>query len=111
MFPNIESLAATVSGSFFVGVLIGYALKKVMKLFAIVVGLFFAGVAYLQYQQIVAINWNKLQEASQNTLSTLANSIMQIPGFNSDHTTVLSNLGIPLTGSISMGIAVGFLRG
>jgi uncharacterized membrane protein (Fun14 family) len=111
MFQNIESLAVTVSGSFFVGVLIGYALKKVIKLFAIVVGLFFAGVAYLQYQQIVAINWNKLQEASQNTLSTLANSTMQIPGFNSDHTAVLSNLGIPLTGSMCMGIAIGFLRG
>ncbi len=111
MFHNIESLVVTVSGSFVIGVLIGYALKKVIKLFAIVAGLFFAGVAYLQYQQIVAINWNKLQEASQNTLSTFASSTMQIPDFNNiNHTAVLSNLG-PLTGSISMGIAIGFMKG
>ncbi len=49
----------TVGGGFFSGVLIGYALKKVVKLAAIVIGLFFVGIAYLQYQQILNINWNK----------------------------------------------------
>jgi uncharacterized membrane protein (Fun14 family) len=41
--------AAAVSGGFFVGILIGYALKKVIKLVAVIVGLFLAGLAYLQY--------------------------------------------------------------
>jgi uncharacterized membrane protein (Fun14 family) len=35
-------------GTFFVGVLIGYALKKVIKLAAVIVGLFLAGLACLQ---------------------------------------------------------------
>ena len=35
--------AATLGGGFFVGVLIGYSLKKVIKLLAIIVGLFLAG--------------------------------------------------------------------
>jgi uncharacterized membrane protein (Fun14 family) len=47
--------AATVGGGFFVGVLIGYALKKVIKLLAVIVGLFLAGLAYLQYHQIANI--------------------------------------------------------
>ena len=51
--------------------MIGYALKKVLKLVAVVLGLFFAGIAYLQYQQILNINWTKLQVASQNTPSIL----------------------------------------
>jgi uncharacterized membrane protein (Fun14 family) len=76
---------------------------------AIVVGLFFAGLAYLQYQQILSLNWAKLQAASQDTLTTLANATTQIPGFN--NTGALSNLGIPLTGSMAMGFAVGFMRG
>jgi|Kansoi500Nextera_1026154.scaffolds.fasta_scaffold26774_2 uncharacterized membrane protein (Fun14 family) len=62
---TIESLgptAATIGGGFFVGVLIGYALKKVIKLLAIIVGLFLAGLAYLQYHQIANINWNKLHQ-------------------------------------------------
>jgi uncharacterized membrane protein (Fun14 family) len=50
---SIESFgptAATLGGGFFVGILIGYALKKVIKIVAIIVGLFLAGLAYLQSQ-------------------------------------------------------------
>ena len=77
---NLSSISATIGGGFFAGALIGYALKKVVKLVAVVVGLFFAGLAYLEYQQIIAINWNKLQQASQNTVTTLTNATTQIPG-------------------------------
>ena len=108
---NIESLGslgATIGGGFLAGILIGYALKKVVKVVAVVFGLFFAGLTYLQYKQIVNINWNKLQAVSQNAVTTLANATTQIPGFNNvDHPAVLSNLGIPLTGSMSMGFALG----
>jgi len=98
--------------AFFGGILIGYALKKVVKLAAVVVGLFFAGLAYLQYQQIIDIKWAKLQSVSQNAVTTLANATTQIPGFNNSHEIVgLANLGIPLTGSMSMGFAIGFLKG
>jgi uncharacterized membrane protein (Fun14 family) len=87
-------------------------LKKVVKIAAVIVGLFFAGLAYLQYQQIVDTKWAKLQSVSQNAVTTLANASNQIPGFSTgDHTAVLSNLGIPLTGSMSMGIAIGFMKG
>ncbi len=50
-FENVYSISATIGGGFFVGVLIGYALKKVVKLVAVVVGLFFAGLTYLQFSQ------------------------------------------------------------
>jgi uncharacterized membrane protein (Fun14 family) len=113
-----ENLVLAVGGGFFVGVLIGYALKKVIKLAAIVVGLFFAGLAYLQYQQILSVNWNKLQSTSQSTLSSLANATTQFPISNlsstsANHTTplALANLGIPLTGSMAMGFVVEFMKG
>jgi uncharacterized membrane protein (Fun14 family) len=114
---NFSPVAATIGGGFFAGILIGYALKKVAKILSIVVGLFFAGLAYLQYQQIININWNKLQIASQNAVTTLANATTHIPGFSgtnaADHTTALAmtNFGIPLTGSMSMGFAIGFMKG
>jgi hypothetical protein len=64
---------------------------------------------YLQYQQIVNTNW--IQGVSENAVTTLANAIMQIPGFNcSDHTAALSNLSIPLTGSLTGGFTIGFMR-
>jgi uncharacterized membrane protein (Fun14 family) len=47
---SFGSTIATMGGGFFVGVLIGYALKKVIKIVAVIAGLFLAGLAYLQYQ-------------------------------------------------------------
>ena len=61
---GIESLAptaATMGGGFFISILIGYALKKVIKIVAVIAGLFLAGLAHLQYHQIANINWNRLQ--------------------------------------------------
>jgi uncharacterized membrane protein (Fun14 family) len=112
-------VAATIGGGFFAGVLIGYALKKVVKIVAVVIGLFFAGLAYLQYQQIVNINWDKLQATSQNAVTMLANATTQISNHinsitdSNNHSTdlALSNLGIPLTGSVAMGFAIGFMKG
>src|ERR671918_463491 len=112
--------AATLGGGFFVGVLIGYALKKVIKLLAVIVGLFLAGLAYLQYHQIANINWNKLQTVSESGITTLANTIMQIPGFgDSSHAATvtassslaMTSFGIPLTGSMSAGFTIGFMKG
>ena len=73
--------AATMGGGFFLGVLIGYVLKKVIKIIAVIIGLFLAGLAYLQYNQITNINWNKLQIVSEGVITTLSNAITHIPGF------------------------------
>jgi uncharacterized membrane protein (Fun14 family) len=114
--------AATMGGGFFVGVLIGYALKKVIKLVAVIVGLFLAGLAYLQYHQIANINWNKLQTVSENAITTLSNAIiMQIPGISAGDghaaaaatasSLAMTSFGIPLTGSMSAGFTIGFMKG
>jgi uncharacterized membrane protein (Fun14 family) len=96
-------------------------LKKVIKLVAVIVGLFLAGLAYLQYNQIANINWNKLQQMSEGAITTLSNAIIQIPGISSGSdvhavttTSLLSmtSFGIPLTGSsMSAGFTIGFIKG
>jgi uncharacterized membrane protein (Fun14 family) len=115
---SFGSMAATLGGGFFVGVLIGYSLKKVIKLVAVIVGLFLAGLAYLQYHQIANINWNKLQTVSEGAITTLTNLMTQIPGISGDnsHAAAASSLamtsfGIPLTGSMSSGFTIGFMKG
>jgi uncharacterized membrane protein (Fun14 family) len=121
---TIESFgptAAMMGGGFFVGILIGYALKKVIKLLALIVGLFLAGLAYLQYHQIANINWNKLQTVSEGALATVANLTMQIPGISASSSDVhaaattsslaMTSFGIPFTGSMSAGFTLGFIKG
>jgi uncharacterized membrane protein (Fun14 family) len=124
---SIESLgttAATMGGGFFVGILIGYTLKKLIKLVAVIVGLFLAGLAYLQSQQIANINWNKLQTMSEGAITTLSSLTMQIPGISGDGSSVdschaaatasllaMTSFGIPLTGSMSAGFTIGFMKG
>ena len=114
--------AATLGGGFFVGVLIGYALKKVINLVAVILGLFLGGLAYLQYHQIANINWSKFQQVSEGAITTLSNLTMQIPGIsggssvNSSHAATTSSLsmtsfGIPFTGSMSAGFMIGFMKG
>ena len=44
--------ACAMGGGFFVGVLIRYALKKEIKIVAVIVGLLLAGLTYLQSQQM-----------------------------------------------------------
>jgi uncharacterized membrane protein (Fun14 family) len=120
MMSIVESLgstAATIGGGFFAGILIGYALKKVIKLVAVIVGLFLAGLVYLQYHKIANINWNKLHHMSEGAITTLSNAIVQIPaiGYTSDQATTASlamtSFGIPLTGSMSAGFTIGFIKG
>jgi uncharacterized membrane protein (Fun14 family) len=113
---NFIPTAATLGGGFFVGVLIGYVLKKVIKIVAVIIGLFLAGLAYLQSQEIANINWNKLQTVSEGAITTLSNMIMQIPtiGNTTDHTSTylaMTSFGIPLTGSMSAGFTIGFIKG
>jgi ribonuclease PH len=54
----------------------------------------------------------KLQSFSQNAIAILANGTTQIHGLVPTAATVaLSDFGFPITGSMSMSFAVGFMKG
>jgi uncharacterized membrane protein (Fun14 family) len=82
IIESFTPTAATLGGGFFVGILIEYALKKVVKIVTLIIGLFLAELAYIQYHQIDNINWNKLQTVSENAITPLSNAITQIPGIS-----------------------------
>ena len=116
-----------------VGFLIGFVLKRIMKILAVIAGVFFAALLYLESQHIVNVNWDKLQTISNGVLSTIATtatnatstsaggvglSIPSILGNNTGAaaailpiTNTMTNLGIPLTGSTAMGFTNGLLKG
>ena len=61
--------AGTIGGGFLGALLAGYAIKKVMKIVGVIIGVFIAALAYMQYQRIIEVNWAKLQAVSQNGIT------------------------------------------
>jgi uncharacterized membrane protein (Fun14 family) len=129
---NIMPFVSTIGFGGIVGFLLGFALKRIMKILAVIAGVFFAALLYLETQHIVNVNWDKLQTISNSVLSTIttatsatttggvgAGPIQAILGNNTGAAasivpitfTTLTNLGIPLTGSTAMGFTIGILKG
>jgi uncharacterized membrane protein (Fun14 family) len=77
-----------------VGFLIGFAIKEIMKILAVGAGIFFTALMYLESQNIMNINWDKLQSA----ISTLTNAAGQIPLASTTSSTAI-NFAVPMTGS------------
>jgi hypothetical protein len=54
---------------------------------------------------------------SEGASTTLSNAIIQIPGFGDAHgsatasSLAMTSFGIPLTGSMSAGFTIGFIKG
>jgi uncharacterized membrane protein (Fun14 family) len=105
----------SIGGGFVTGALAGYAIKKVMKIAAVIVGLFIAALAYLQYQGIIHVDWVRVQLLSQNGITWVADSLTHISNTIGASHTATSNLGlsniIPLSSSVSAGFMLGMLRG
>jgi uncharacterized membrane protein (Fun14 family) len=110
VIESFSPIATSIGGCFFAGVLVGWTLKKVMRLTAVILGLFLVGLAYLQYQHIAFINWDKLEQASEGVVNTLLNATTN-GGNLVIAESAITNLGIPLTSSISIGFVIGFIRG
>jgi uncharacterized membrane protein (Fun14 family) len=64
--------AALFFGAGGIGFVFGYTIKKVAKIFAVIVGLFFMGLAYMDYNGWVKVNW----QAVSNSTNAVATSGM-----------------------------------
>jgi uncharacterized membrane protein (Fun14 family) len=86
-FLDVHSMKGhSIGGGFLAGALVGYALKQAIKIAAIIVGLFIAALAYLEYQRIVFVDWEKLQRIWQIGITWLANAVIHISNsIGSDH--------------------------
>jgi uncharacterized membrane protein (Fun14 family) len=102
---DLAPFAGTVGGGFLIGLITGYAIKKVIKLAAVIFGLFIAGLAYLEYQRILAV-------VSQNGIEWITDALTHVSStIDANHPATLSNIGIPLVSSVSAGFVLGMVRG
>jgi uncharacterized membrane protein (Fun14 family) len=132
---SVMPFVSTVGFGGIVGFLIGFTIKRIMKILAVIAGVFFAALLYLESQHIVNVNWDKLQTISDSVLSTITTTAttnatstsaggvgLSIPSILGNNTgaaaasilpiiNTMANLGIPLTGSTAMGFTIGILKG
>jgi uncharacterized membrane protein (Fun14 family) len=65
----VEDFLFSAGGGFLFGAVAGYAIKKVMKIAAVFIGLFVAALAYLSYREWVDVKWAGMEDASRSTLT------------------------------------------
>ena len=106
---NFESLVPTamsIGGGFFIGILLGYFLKKVIKIIIFAAGGIIALLLYFQQVHIISVNIVKLEGSLTFLLNLVASSFDKMT-----QTGDMATLGIPLAGGLSAGLVVGFMKG
>jgi uncharacterized membrane protein (Fun14 family) len=106
---NAESLIPTITsigGGFFIGIILGYFLKKIIKILMFVTGGIVALLIYLQQQQVISVDVERMEASSTFIFTSVASSFDKMT-----QTGDVSTLGIPLAGGLSAGLAIGFVKG
>jgi uncharacterized membrane protein (Fun14 family) len=91
---------------FFIGIVLGYFVKKLFKILIFVVGGIVGLLLYLDHQQIISISQERLEGLSELILNTLSTSFDKI-NLNGD----MSSLGIVLTTSMTAGFTLALVKG
>jgi uncharacterized membrane protein (Fun14 family) len=107
----------SVGGGFLFGAVAGYAIKKVMKIGAVVIGLFVAGLAYLSYRGWVDVKWVAMENASRSTLTNASEQVVNALNNTATqfaaHPSTLAVSGLPVVAMFGFvpGLMMGFKKG
>jgi len=99
----VTTLAAQLGFGGLLGFVIGYALKKILKLLLVFIGLFFAFLLYLSYMGFIQINYEKFTSAFENFFKDILTGGLTLPSF--------LTANIPFIGSFVVGFGLGFKFG
>lgn len=110
---DIGFMLTSVSSGGIAGFLIGYAVKKGIKIIVAIAGLFLAGLAYLNYKGLVSVDWQSIASMSNKAIEEFSlNSAGYASSLiDSQVMPTMMNFGVPLTGSFAAGFILGCLKG
>lgn len=97
----LGQIGLNVGGAAVAGGIVGWAAKKVLKIVAVLVGLEFGLLAFLQQRGFITVNWDQLG----SSLSGLSASAASVPSW----LPTVASLGVG--GGFLAGALVGFKRG
>jgi uncharacterized membrane protein (Fun14 family) len=108
---DIGFILTSISSGGIAGFLIGYAIKKGIKIIMTIAGLFLAGLAYLNYQGLISVDWSKIASASSTAVAGFSNNTSYASIVDNQVYPTLMNFGAPLTASFAAGFILGCLKG
>ena len=106
--PNVETLAPILGQLTFgalAGFAAGYALKKIGKIAALALGIFFIAIQLLAYYGFVQINWLQIQQGIDPLLKPESLQALWQELVN------LLTLNLPFAGAFIPGLLLGLQRG
>lgn len=83
------------------GFFVGFAIKKILKILAVIIGLFALAVAYLGYRGVLSVNYQRFAEVIGGLIPSLESVSWLTP--------ILSH--IPFAGSMGAGALIGWKMG
>jgi uncharacterized membrane protein (Fun14 family) len=114
---KLRETTATKMEGFLFGAVASYAIKKVMKIAAVVIGLFVAGLAYLSYRGWVDVKWIAIENASRSTLTNaseqVVNALNNTATQFASHPSAVAASGLPIAAMFGFvpGLMMGFKKG
>jgi uncharacterized membrane protein (Fun14 family) len=105
----VEDFLFSAGGGFLFGAVAGYAIKKVLKIGAVVIGLFVVALGYLSYRGWVDVKWVAMEDVSRSTLTNASGQVVQ--ALNNTATQFASHPSTLATSSLSVAAMVGFVPG
>jgi uncharacterized membrane protein (Fun14 family) len=114
---SAEDFLFSAGGGFLFGTVAGYAIKKVMKIAAVVIGLFVAGLAYLSYRGWVDVKWVAMEDASRSTLTNASEQVVHVLDDTAtqfaSHSSAVAASGLPIVATFGFvpGLMMGIRKG
>jgi uncharacterized membrane protein (Fun14 family) len=103
---------ASFCGGGVAGAVIGYAVKKIAKIAAVVVGLFFVALSYMDFKGWLKVDWNTVSNQTQAAATSGFHQVMTVM----NHTAIqvqqhVAGSGVNEISLLPISVAVGFLPG
>jgi uncharacterized membrane protein (Fun14 family) len=112
-----DDIIFSAGAGFLFGALAGYAIRKLIKLAAIVVGLFIVALTYLSYKGWLDVKWIPIENTAKGTLADITNQAMHALNNSASnfqtHPTAIGSVGLPVAAAVGFmpGLVFGLRRG
>jgi len=99
---NYRFILTTLGAGGIAGWAVGFTLKKVAKIFALILGIVFVTLQVLAYKKLISIDWSKIESlvAGNQELENSVSGVMSVITYN-----------LPFAGSFIIGFWLGFKKG